>query len=81
MTLNRIAALAMVHGPRVGLEALLVAEPVLAGHPRIAQVRAHLLEQAGDVESARAQYALAARTTLNLAERHYLEGRAADTRR
>ena len=79
VTLNRIAALAMVHGPQVGLDALLAAEPMLAGHPRIAQVRAHLLEQAGDVEAAREHYALAALTTLNLAERRYLESRKAGT--
>ena len=77
VTLNRIAALAMVRGPEVGLQALRHAEPTLGGHHRIAQVRAHLLEQAGYVDSAREQYALAAATTLNLAERRYLEARAA----
>ena len=77
VTLNRIVALAMVRGPQVGLHALELAEPVLAGHHRVAAVRAHLLELAGHVDQARDQYALAARTTLNLAERHYLETRAA----
>ena len=77
VTLNRIAALAMVHGPQVGLDALSAAEPLLSAHPRIAQVRAHLLEQAGDFSAASTQYEVAARATLNLAERRYLQARAA----
>ncbi len=81
VTLNRIVALAMVHGPGVGLHALLLAEPSLGGHYRIAAVRAHLLELAGHPDQARAQYALAARTTLNLAERRYLQARADHARR
>jgi len=76
VTLNRIVALAMVRGPGVGLKALGLAEPSLGGHYRIASVRAHLLDLAGHTNSAREQYALAARTTLNLAERHYLQARA-----
>jgi predicted RNA polymerase sigma factor len=76
VTLNRIVALAMVAGPQAGLTALDEAEPDLGGHYRIAAVRAHLLERAGDADAAREQYAHAARSTLNLAERRYLEARA-----
>ena len=74
--LNRIVAVAMVHGPEIGLQALDLAEPALGEQRRIAAVRAHLLDLAGDPEMAREQYELAARTALNLPERHYLESRA-----
>ena len=79
VTLNRIVALAMAEGPRKGLDQLAAAEsdPVLAGHYRVAAVRAHLLDLIGDVEAATEQYRLAARLTLSLPERHYLESRAA----
>jgi len=79
VTLNRIVALAMVRGPRVGLEQLTVAEtdPALAGHHRVDAVRAHLLDMAGDGEAARAYYRLAARRTLSVPEQRYLESRAA----
>jgi predicted RNA polymerase sigma factor len=77
--LNRIVAVAMVHGPEAGLRQLAAAEtsPGLAGHHRLDAVRAHLLELAGDNEAARASYQLAARRTLSLAERRYLTARAA----
>jgi RNA polymerase sigma factor (sigma-70 family) len=80
--LNRIVAIAMVHGPRAGLEQLseAAATPALAGHHRLDAVRAHLLELAGDQEAARAAYRLAARRTLSLAEQRYLESRAARLR-
>jgi len=74
--LNRIVAVAMVHGPEIGLQALDLAEPALGEQRRIAAVRAHLLDLAGDPEMAREHYELAARTALNLPERHYLESRA-----
>jgi RNA polymerase sigma factor (sigma-70 family) len=79
VTLNRIVAVAMVHGPRAGLDHLAVAaasEPSLAGHHRTNAVRAHLLEMAGDAEAAAAEYQLAARRTLSIPERRYLESRA-----
>ena len=78
ITLNRVVAYAMVHGPRAGLDRLAEAEddPALAGHYRVAAVRAHLLDLAGDRAAARQQYALAARRTLSLPERRYLESRA-----
>jgi RNA polymerase sigma factor (sigma-70 family) len=77
--LNRIVAVAMVHGPEAGLGQLAAAEtsPALAGHHRLDAVRAHLLELAGQTEAARASYQLAARRTLSLAERRYLTARAA----
>ncbi len=81
VTLNRIVALAMVRGPGIGLHALDLAAPRLGDHYRIAAVRAHLLDLAGQPDEARAQYLLAARTTLNLAERRYLEARAAEAGR
>ncbi|MEU4226423.1 DUF6596 domain-containing protein [Nonomuraea sp. NPDC026600] len=79
VTLNRIVAVAMVHGPEAGLERLAKAEtdPALAGHHRVLAVRAHLLDLAGDREAARTQYELAARRTLSLPEQRYLESRAA----
>jgi RNA polymerase sigma factor (sigma-70 family) len=82
VTLNRIVAAAMVHGPETGLRQLAAAaaEPALAGHHRVDAVRAHLLELAGDQEAAYAAYRLAARRTLSLAERRYLEARAARLR-
>ncbi len=78
VTLNAIVARAMVHGPRAGLDALAAAcgDPVLAAHHRTAAVRAHLLERDGDHPAAREQYLLAARGTLNLAERDHLHARA-----
>ena len=79
--LNRLVAVAMVHGPEAGLTALAAAaeDPALAGHHRLAAVRAHLLELAGDAPAARAAYLEAARLTLSAPERRYLESRAAGT--
>jgi RNA polymerase sigma factor (sigma-70 family) len=81
VTLNRLVAVAMVHGPAAGLDALATAsaDPALAGHHRVAAVQAHLLELAGDVTAARAAYLEAARLTLSAPERRYLESRAAAT--
>ncbi len=77
--LNRIVAVAMVHGPAAGLEQLAVAaeDPVLAKHYRGDAVRAHLLEMAGEAEAARHFYRLAARRTLSLPEQRYLASRGA----
>ena len=79
VTLGRIVAVAMVHGPQAGLRQLAAAEadPALAGHHRVHAVRAHLLDLAGDQEAARACYRLAARRTLSVPEQRYLESRAA----
>jgi predicted RNA polymerase sigma factor len=79
VTLNRIVAVAMVHGPTEGLLQLAAAasDPALAGQYRLDAVRAHLLEQTGDAHAAGRHYRLAARSTLSLPERRYLESRAA----
>jgi predicted RNA polymerase sigma factor len=78
VTLNRLVAVAMVHGPTAALAGLAEAsaDPALAGHHRVAAVRAHLLELAGDTAAARAAYLDAARLTLSAPERRYLESRA-----
>ncbi|WBB73103.1 sigma-70 family RNA polymerase sigma factor [Micromonospora sp. WMMD1128] len=79
VTLNQAVALAMVDGPRAGLALLapLDADDRTAGHHRLAAVRAHLLELAGERADARAAYLAAARATTSLPERRYLEVRAA----
>jgi RNA polymerase sigma factor (sigma-70 family) len=83
VTLNRIVALAMVHGPQAGLGELGAAEsdPALAGHYRVDAVRAHLLEMTGDQDAARVHYRRAARRTLSVPEQRYLDGRAARSTR
>jgi RNA polymerase sigma factor (sigma-70 family) len=78
VTLNRVVAVAMVHGPNVGLEELSDAEtdPALVDHYRVSAVRAHLLDMAGDREQALRHYRRAARLTLSIPERDYLRARA-----
>jgi predicted RNA polymerase sigma factor len=80
VTLNRIVAVAMVHGPEAGLAELAEASAVLDGHHRVDAVRAHLLERAGDVDGAAEAYRRAARRTSSVPERRYLESRAAQSR-
>ncbi|MGA4683426.1 RNA polymerase sigma factor [Micromonospora sp. AB353] len=79
VTLNQAVAVAMVDGPRAGLALLatLDGDDRTAGHHRLAAVRAHLLDLAGDRAEARAAYLAAARATTSLPERRYLEVRAA----
>jgi predicted RNA polymerase sigma factor len=79
VTLNHAVAVAMVDGPRAGLELLatLDADDRLADHHRLEAVRAHLLEMAGDRAAARVGYRAAARGTTSLPEQRYLEARAA----
>jgi RNA polymerase sigma factor (sigma-70 family) len=79
VTLNHAVALAMVRGPRAGLDLLesLDADGRLAGHHRLDAVRGHLLELAGDLQAARERYRAAARRTTSLPEQRYLEARAA----
>jgi RNA polymerase sigma factor (sigma-70 family) len=77
VTLNEIVAIAMVDGPQEALVRLAAAEPALAGYHRVHAVRAHLLEQAGDRDGARACYRRAAELTLSVPERQYLLARAA----
>jgi predicted RNA polymerase sigma factor len=79
VTLNRIVAVAMVHGPAAALDQLdaAAADPALAGHYRVDAVRAHLLERAGRPGDAREYYRRAARRTLSVPEQRYLLHRAA----
>lgn len=78
VTLNRAVALAMVRGPKAGLDLLatLNGDPRMAAHHRLEAVRAHLLELAGDRDGALRSYRLAARRTTSLPERRYLDARA-----
>ena len=77
--LNHAIAAAMVHGPGKGLELLRVldADPRLAAHHRLAAVRAHLLEMAGEPELAIKHYLIAAERTTSIPERNYLLTQAA----
>jgi RNA polymerase sigma factor (sigma-70 family) len=83
VTLNHAVAVAMVEGPHAGLRLLdgLDGDPRLGASHRLAAVRAHLLELAGETAPALKLYERAARTTLSVPERHYLESRAARLRR
>jgi predicted RNA polymerase sigma factor len=77
--LNLAVAAAMVDGPLTGLDLLssLDGDERMAGYHRVAAVRGHLLEMAGEHDAARASYLLAARRTTSQPERRYLESRAA----
>jgi RNA polymerase sigma factor (sigma-70 family) len=77
--LNSAVAVAMHRGPAAGLALLdgLATDPALAGHHRLAAVRAHLLEQSGAVEAARDAYLAAAKLTISAPEQRYLRSRAA----
>jgi predicted RNA polymerase sigma factor len=79
VTLNHAIAAAMVHGARTGLELLtsLDADERLAGHYRLAAVRAHLYEMTGDHAAAISQYRAAAGQTTSIPERNYLIDQAA----
>ena len=79
VTLNAAVAVAMLNGPEAGLKLIetVAADPKLADHHRLAAVRAHLLEDSGDLVGARSAYADAARRTTSLPEQRYLRGRAA----
>ncbi len=78
VTLNKAVAVAMVDGPAaaLGMIADLAADQRMAGHHRLASVRAHLLEMAGDLARAREQYQAAARGTVSVPEKRYLETKA-----
>ncbi|MFD9950480.1 RNA polymerase sigma factor [Nonomuraea sp. NPDC059023] len=78
--LNHAIAVAMVRGPRAGLELVdALAEPLAANH-RLYAVRAHLLELAGEAAAAHDAYREAARRTTSLPEQRYLTERAERTR-
>jgi predicted RNA polymerase sigma factor len=78
VTLNRAVAVAMVDGPRAGLADLdaLSGDRRLASHHRLASVRAHLHELAGDRQAALAGYEDAVRRTTSIPERRYLQAQA-----
>jgi RNA polymerase sigma factor (sigma-70 family) len=77
VALNRAVAAAMVDGPAAGLALLEPLGESLGGHHRLHAVRAHLLEMAGEVEAAVAEYRAAADGTTSLPEQHYLTAQAA----
>jgi predicted RNA polymerase sigma factor len=82
VTLNHAIAAAMVHGPPAGLDLLgaLDADERMAGHYRLAAVRAHLLEMSGDSPAAIERYQAAAARTTSIPERNYLLTQAARLR-
>jgi predicted RNA polymerase sigma factor len=69
----------MVHGPRAGLDLLgeLAADQRIATDHRLAAVRAHLLEMAGEPAAAREAYLAAARQATSFPQQRYLHTRAA----
>jgi len=69
---------AMVHGPRAGLELLatLDGDERMAENHRLDAVRAHLLEQAGDLDEAWAHFERAAKRTTSRPEQRYLQAQA-----
>jgi predicted RNA polymerase sigma factor len=79
VTLNHAIAAAMVYGPSKGLELLrtLDTDTRFSGHYRLDAVRAHLLEMAGDYESAVKHYRIAAGRTTSIPEQNYLMTQAA----
>ncbi|HEU4732533.1 MAG TPA: DUF6596 domain-containing protein [Kofleriaceae bacterium] len=79
VALSHAIAAAMVHGPAAGLALLdeLDRDRRLTGHHRLAAVRAHLLERAGDHAAALSHYRAAASRTTSVPERNYLIDRAA----
>jgi predicted RNA polymerase sigma factor len=79
VALNQAVAVAMVRGPRAGLDLLTGLENdqrITAGH-RFHAVRAHLLELAGDRDGARQGYLEAAHRAASLPHQRYLNSRAA----
>ena len=76
VTVNRAVAAAMVDGPAAGLTILDGLDGSVAGSHRVAAVRAHLLELAGDTDGAIESYRAAARLTTNLAEQRHLSMQA-----
>ncbi|EXG81891.1 RNA polymerase sigma factor [Cryptosporangium arvum] len=82
VALNHAVAVAMVHGPEAGLRLVgrLVDDGRLAADHRVAAVRGHLLERAGDPVAARAAYEEAAARTASLPQQRYLRAQAARLR-
>lgn len=79
VALNRVVAVAMVHGPRAALELLPALEQdrgLGLGH-RLDALRGHLHEMLGDRANARRHFLAAAQRADNLAERAWLFGKVA----
>ncbi len=79
VALNRAVAVAMVHGPRAGLDLVadLDRDPSLESGHRLEAVRAHLLERLGDLPSAIASFRASAARAPNAVEQRYLLRKAA----
>jgi len=79
VALNHAVAVSMVEGPEAGLGLLapLADDPRINADRRFHAVRAHLLEQSGNVAAARDAYQAAARQATNLQQRRYLNGQIA----
>ncbi|MCW2550189.1 MAG: polymerase subunit sigma-24 [Mycobacterium sp.] len=77
VSLNRAVAVGMASGPQAGLALVdeLAGGP-LGGHHRVAAVRAHLLERAGEHAEAARAYREAAANATNQAEQRFLTLRA-----
>ncbi|SER06913.1 RNA polymerase sigma factor, sigma-70 family [Lentzea xinjiangensis] len=73
VSLNRIVAVAMVHGPDAALTELSTLD---LDHHRVHAVKAHLLDLRGDHDHARDEYDKAANLTLNASEQRYLRSRS-----
>ncbi len=71
--LNRIVAVAMVHGPGQALQELSTLD---LDHYRVHAVRAHLLDLQGEHDNAREEYEKAAKRTLSAPEQRYLRSRS-----
>ncbi|MDB4973443.1 MAG: polymerase sigma-70 factor, subfamily protein [Myxococcaceae bacterium] len=82
VALNHAIALAMVSGPRAGLDRLteLERDARLKTHHRFEATRAHLLERAGDRAAASSAFERAAAKAANASERDYLYIQAARLR-
>lgn len=73
VSLNRIVAVAMVHGPDRALDELSTLE---LDHYRVHAVKAHLLDLRGHHDQARQEYEKAATLTLSVPEQRYLRLRS-----
>ncbi|WP_329791864.1 DUF6596 domain-containing protein [Lentzea sp. DG1S-22] len=73
VALNRIVAVAMVHGPDQALRQL---STLRLDHHRVHAVKAHLLDLQGNHDEARTEYDKAAKLTLSAPEQRYLRSRS-----
>jgi RNA polymerase sigma-70 factor (ECF subfamily) len=82
LALNRVVAVAMVHGREAGLEELdgLERDGRLAGYRYLPAIKADLLRRLGRHSDAAAAYAAALELADNEAERGFLAARLADSK-